>query len=113
MPVGSKGQLRAVDRLVGVRGRRLRHSGKDIARSGVDGLEPLWISSTQNRSCDVLYAKGPGLVNRHDHPHQVFGYTISGRWDYLEHEWVATPGDFIYESPGEGTRSSPTTTTSR
>src|SRR3954465_11966004 len=33
---------------------------------------PLWISPSQNRWCDVLYAKGPGLVNRHYHPHQVF-----------------------------------------
>jgi 2,4'-dihydroxyacetophenone dioxygenase len=63
---------------------------------------PLWISPTQNRWCDILYAKGPGLVNRHYHPHQVFAYTISGKWGYLEHDWVATAGDFVYESPGEG-----------
>jgi 2,4'-dihydroxyacetophenone dioxygenase len=63
---------------------------------------PLWISPTQNRWCDILYSKGPGLVNRHYHPHQVFAYTISGKWGYLEHDWVATAGDFVYESPGEG-----------
>jgi len=63
---------------------------------------PLWMSLDQNRWCDVLYAKGPGLVNRHYHPQQVFAYTISGKWGYLEHDWVATAGDFVYESPGEG-----------
>jgi 2,4'-dihydroxyacetophenone dioxygenase len=63
---------------------------------------PLWISPSQNRWCDILYSKGPGLVNRHYHPHQVFAYTISGKWGYLEHDWIATAGDFIYESPGEG-----------
>ena len=63
---------------------------------------PLWISPTQNRWADILYSKGPGLVNRHYHPHQVFAYTISGKWGYLEHDWVATAGDFVYESPGEG-----------
>jgi 2,4'-dihydroxyacetophenone dioxygenase len=63
---------------------------------------PLWIAPAQNRWADILYASGPGLVNRHYHPHQVFGYTISGKWGYLEHDWVATAGDFIYESPGEG-----------
>lgn len=63
---------------------------------------PLWISPAQNRWADILYAKGPGLVNRHYHPHQVFAYTISGKWGYLEHDWVATAGDFVYESPGEG-----------
>src|SRR3954453_12369576 len=63
---------------------------------------PLWISPTTNRWCDILMAKSAGLVNRHYHPHQVFAYTISGKWGYLEHDWVATAGDFIYESPGEG-----------
>jgi len=62
---------------------------------------PLWISPDQNRWCDVLMAKAAGLVNRHYHPHEVFAYTISGKWGYLEHEWIATAGDFIYESPGE------------
>jgi 2,4'-dihydroxyacetophenone dioxygenase len=66
------------------------------------GSRPLWISPQQNRWADVLYAKGPGLVNRHYHPQQVFAYTISGKWGYLEHDWVATAGDFVYESPGEG-----------
>src|SRR5262245_34925644 len=46
-------------------------------------------------------AKAAGLVNRHYHPHEVFAYTISGKWGYLEHDWVATAGDFIYETPGE------------
>ena len=63
---------------------------------------PLWISPARNMWCDILHAKGPGLVNRHYHPHQVFAYTISGKWGYLEHDWTATAGDFIYESPGEG-----------
>lgn len=62
---------------------------------------PLWISPTQNRWCDILTAKRAGLVNRHYHPHQIFAYTISGKWGYLEHDWTATAGDFIYEAPGE------------
>ena len=65
------------------------------------GSRPLWISPSQNRWCDVLYARGPGLVNRHYHPQQVFAYTISGKWGYLEHDWVATAGDWVYEAPGE------------
>jgi 2,4'-dihydroxyacetophenone dioxygenase len=63
---------------------------------------PLWISPTQNMWCDILYASAAGLVNRHYHPHQVFAYTISGKWGYLEHDWTATAGDFVYETPGEG-----------
>jgi 2,4'-dihydroxyacetophenone dioxygenase len=63
--------------------------------------KPLWISPSTNRWCDILMAEGPGLVNRHYHPHEVFALTISGKWGYLEHEWVGTAGDFIYETPGE------------
>jgi 2,4'-dihydroxyacetophenone dioxygenase len=63
---------------------------------------PLWISPHQNKWCDILMAKGAGLVNRHYHPHEVFALTLSGKWGYLEHEWTATAGDFVYETPGEG-----------
>ena len=65
------------------------------------GTRPLLIIPSQNRWCDVLMSKGAGLVNRHYHPHQVFAYTISGKWGYLEHDWVATAGDWLYEPPGE------------
>lgn len=65
------------------------------------GTRPLLIMPGQNRWCDVLRATAAGLVNRHYHPHQVFAYTISGKWGYLEHDWVATAGDFVYEAPGE------------
>ena len=65
------------------------------------GTRPVWISVSQNSWCDVLRATGAGLVNRHYHPHEVFAYTISGKWGYLEHDWVATAGDFVYETPGE------------
>ncbi|MGY1770596.1 2,4'-dihydroxyacetophenone dioxygenase family protein [Blastococcus sp. SYSU D00813] len=72
-----------------------------IPLSETVGSRPLWISLTQNRWADVLMAKQAGLVNRHYHPHQVFGYTLSGKWSYLEHDWVATRGCFVYETPGE------------
>jgi hypothetical protein len=31
----------------------------------------------------------------------VTGYVIKGRWHYLEHDWVAEPGAFLFEPPGE------------
>ena len=62
---------------------------------------PLWISPSTNRWAGILYAKAAGLVNRHYHPHHIFAYTISGKWGYLEHDWTATKGDFVYETPGE------------
>ena len=72
-----------------------------IPLSETVGSRPLLIQPSQNRWCDVLRATGAGMVNRHYHPHEVFAYTISGKWGYLEHDWVATAGDFVYETPGE------------
>jgi 2,4'-dihydroxyacetophenone dioxygenase len=72
-----------------------------VPLSDTVGSRPLWISPTQNKWCDILWAKKAGLVNRHYHPHQIFAYTLSGKWGYLEHDWTATAGDFVYETPGE------------
>lgn len=73
-----------------------------IPLSETVGSRPLWISPERNMWCDILRATSAGLVNRHYHPHEVFAYTISGKWGYLEHDWTATAGDFVYETPGEG-----------
>lgn len=61
---------------------------------------PLWIAPQQNMWANILMSKRAGLVNRHYHPHPVFAYTISGKWGYLEHDWTATRGDVVYETPG-------------
>ncbi|HMQ04949.1 MAG TPA: 2,4'-dihydroxyacetophenone dioxygenase family protein [Pyrinomonadaceae bacterium] len=37
----------------------------------------------------------------HYHVGQVYGYTIAGNWRYLEHDWVAKPGTFVFEPAGE------------
>jgi 2,4'-dihydroxyacetophenone dioxygenase len=31
----------------------------------------------------------------------VHAFTLRGRWRYLEHDWVASPGDYAFEPPGE------------
>ena len=50
-----------------------------------------------------LVLKGlPGAkVGTHYHVGTVRGYTLRGWWRYLEHDWVARPGTFIYEPAGE------------
>jgi len=62
---------------------------------------PIWISPQRNMWADVLMSEHAGLVNRHYHPHHIFAFTLSGKWGYLEHDWTATKGDFVYETPGE------------
>ena len=73
-----------------------------VTLSPTVGSRPLWINVKDNTWSDVLRSKEAGLVNRHYHPHEVFAYTISGKWGYLERPWTATAGDFVYEAPGEG-----------
>jgi 2,4'-dihydroxyacetophenone dioxygenase len=44
----------------------------------------------------------PGsMVGTHYHVGTVHGYTMRGHWRYLEHDWVAKPGTYIYEPAGE------------
>jgi 2,4'-dihydroxyacetophenone dioxygenase len=42
-----------------------------------------------------------GVLSRHIHPCVVVGYVIKGAWRYLEHDWVARAGSFVFEPPGE------------
>jgi hypothetical protein len=34
----------------------------------------------------------------HHHGGTVMVWTVAGRWKYLEHDWVATPGSFVFET---------------
>jgi len=45
--------------------------------------------------------KGGGFLSRHRHPAPVHGFVIKGSWRYLEHDWVAGPGSYLFEPPGE------------
>ena len=66
------------------------------------GSKPLWISLQQERVVRHLRAaEHAGMLQRHYHPQDVFGFCLSGRWRYLEHDWARTPGTFVYEAPGE------------
>ena len=31
----------------------------------------------------------------------MHGYVIKGRWHYLEHDWMAEEGGYVFEAPGE------------
>src|SRR5437660_953726 len=46
----------------------------------------------------VLLKGLPGsMVGTHYHVGTVHGYTMRGYWRYLEHDWIAKPGTYIYE----------------
>lgn len=42
------------------------------------------------------------MLTRHRHTGgAVLGYNIQGRWKYEGRNWVAKPGSFIFEPPGD------------
>ena len=36
----------------------------------------------------------------HHHSGTVAVWTIAGRWKYIEHDWVAGPGSYVFETAG-------------
>jgi 2,4'-dihydroxyacetophenone dioxygenase len=53
-----------------------------------------------NRFSNVLWLKSAGVVGTHKHHGTVVMICLAGSVRYLEYDWVAGPGDFIYETPG-------------
>ena len=65
-------------------------------------FRPLRFDLANGRWVNVLKVTGGGRVNRHRHSGgQVLGYCLQGSWRYLERDWVARPGTFVYEPPGD------------
>jgi len=50
---------------------------------------------------NLLRVRKSSVLSRHRHPQPVHGYVIKGQWHYLEHDWEATAGSYVYEPPGE------------
>lgn len=64
-------------------------------------FRPLLLDRTGGQWINLLRVRRSGVLSRHRHPAPVYGYVIRGAWRYLEHDWVAREGMFIFEPPGE------------
>lgn len=64
-------------------------------------FRPLLLNTVTGSWCNLLRVRKSGVLSRHIHPSWVVGYVIKGAWRYLEHDWVARAGMFVYEPPGE------------
>ena len=64
-------------------------------------FRPLLLNTVTGSWCNLLRVRKSGVLSRHIHPSWVTGYVIKGSWRYLEHDWVAREGAFVYEPPGE------------
>ena len=64
-------------------------------------FRPLLLNTVTGSWCNLLRVRKSGVLSRHIHPSWVTGYVIRGAWRYLEHDWIASEGSFVYEPPGE------------
>ncbi len=64
-------------------------------------FRPLMLNTLAGAWCNLLRVRKAGILSRHRHPAPVHGYVIKGAWRYLEHDWTAREGDYVFEPPGE------------
>ena len=49
---------------------------------------------------NILWIRSGGVIGTHKHRGTVVMICLEGSARYLEYDWVAEPGSFIYETPG-------------
>ncbi len=64
-------------------------------------IQPCCFNVTSGGFSTLLKGLPGAKLGVHYHVGTVRGYTIAGHWRYLEHDWIAKPGTFIYEPAGE------------
>src|SRR5262245_31025777 len=64
-------------------------------------FQPCHIKVTAGGVSVVLKGLPGAMLGTHYQIGTVRGYTMRGHWRYLEHDWIAKPGTFIYEPAGE------------
>ena len=92
----------------------MQHFKADIVAQGIPEDERLWVPQTENiwfrplffntvagEWITLMKVRKSGILSRHRHPAPVHGYVIKGSWRYLEHDWVAREGMYVFEPPGE------------
>jgi 2,4'-dihydroxyacetophenone dioxygenase len=64
-------------------------------------FKPLLLNVSQGYFINLVRVRASGIVSRHRHSGPVHSFTLRGRWHYLEHDWIASAGDYAFEPPGE------------
>jgi 2,4'-dihydroxyacetophenone dioxygenase len=64
-------------------------------------FRPLCLNVSSGYWMNLLKVRKSGVLSRHRHPGPVHGFVLKGRWRYLEHDWIATEGSYVFEPPGE------------
>jgi 2,4'-dihydroxyacetophenone dioxygenase len=68
-----------------------------------DGVsfKPLRICPERGTWTNLLRVTKQGVINLHRHLDAVEAWVIKGQWRYLERDWVARPGTYVFEPAGD------------
>ncbi len=64
-------------------------------------FKPLVLSASQGYFVNILRVRKNGILSRHRHAGPVHATVLRGRWHYLEHNWWAEEGSYVFEPPGD------------
>jgi 2,4'-dihydroxyacetophenone dioxygenase len=64
-------------------------------------IRPLFLSVSQGYWITTTRIRRSGIISRHSHTQAVHSHVLRGSWHYLEHDWIASEGSYVYEPPGE------------
>jgi quercetin dioxygenase-like cupin family protein len=64
-------------------------------------FKPVILNVTAGYYVNLLRVRASGVLSRHRHSGPVHALTLRGEWRYLEHDWMAKAGDYVFEPPGE------------
>jgi 2,4'-dihydroxyacetophenone dioxygenase len=64
-------------------------------------MRPLVLNPVQGSWASLFKVLGARVLGRHRHLSPVTGWTVSGAWGYLERDWIARAGSFIFEPAGD------------
>jgi quercetin dioxygenase-like cupin family protein len=72
-----------------------------VPSSATVSFKPIILSTSQGYFVNLLRVRQNGILHRHRHAGPVHALVLRGRWRYLEHDWTAEEGSYIYEPPGD------------
>ena len=72
-----------------------------VPQSPTVWFKPLLLNVSQGYYINILRVHASGVLSRHRHHGPVHAFTLRGTWRYLEHDWVASAGDYAFEPAGE------------
>jgi quercetin dioxygenase-like cupin family protein len=64
-------------------------------------MRPLLFDTVGGAWVSVVRMDTTGVISRHAHVSPVHGYVIKGSWRYVERDWVASEGTYVFEPAGD------------